>query len=149
MSAYATTPVPTTIDRVSGRQLVGGPVAPVRRVQRPAPQRPAPNFVARRLAALGVLIVALFVAAQVLVAGMSFFDASTAFAAGETQAVAEVATPTNAGPTHVAVAGDTLWSIAEAHRGTMSRDAYIDALVSLNGGTAIAVGQAVRLPTPA
>ena len=149
MSAYVASPNPTTIDRATGRLLLGGPAAPVRRVQRPAPPRHAPNFAARRLAALGVLIAVLFVAAQALAAGVSFFEASTAFAAGDTGVVVELPAASSAGPTHVAVAGDTLWSIAEAHRGGVPRDAYIDALVVLNGGTQIAIGQAVRLPTPA
>lgn len=48
--------------------------------------------------------------------------------------------------THVAVPGDTLWSIADAHRGDVSRPAYLDALIRLNGGTTIQAGQAVSLP---
>jgi len=43
--------------------------------------------------------------------------------------------------------GDTLWSIAEAHRGDISIRRYVDALVELNGGeTRIDAGQLVRLP---
>lgn len=48
--------------------------------------------------------------------------------------------------THVAQAGDTLWSIAESYRGEVGRDRYVDALIDLNGGTIIQIGQAVRLP---
>lgn len=42
--------------------------------------------------------------------------------------------------------GDSLWSIAQDHRGTVNIDRYIDALVDLNGGTGIEVGQRVILP---
>jgi hypothetical protein len=47
---------------------------------------------------------------------------------------------------HVAQSGDTLWSIADRYRGEVGHDRYVDALIDLNGGTAIQVGQAVRLP---
>ena len=46
----------------------------------------------------------------------------------------------------MARAGDSLWSIARANHGDVSIDRYVDALIDLNGGTAIAVGQAVHLP---
>ncbi len=46
----------------------------------------------------------------------------------------------------VAHAGDSLWSIAERHRGDVGVRRYVDALIGLNGGTAIQAGQAVRLP---
>ncbi len=43
--------------------------------------------------------------------------------------------------------GDSLWSIAEEHHGSVPLRQYVDALVDLNGGvTAIAAGQAVTLP---
>jgi Tfp pilus assembly protein FimV len=47
---------------------------------------------------------------------------------------------------HVALPGDTLWSIADRYRGDVGRDRYIDALIDLNGGTRILAGQAIRLP---
>jgi LysM repeat protein len=47
---------------------------------------------------------------------------------------------------HVAAPGDTLWAIADRYRGDVGRDRYIDALVTLNGGTSIQAGQAIRLP---
>jgi len=46
----------------------------------------------------------------------------------------------------VAHSGDSLWSIAERHRGDVGVRRYVDALIDLNGGTAIQAGQAVRLP---
>ncbi len=43
--------------------------------------------------------------------------------------------------------GDSLWSIAERHRGDVPIQRYVDALVDLNGGsTRIEAGQLVRLP---
>ncbi len=51
------------------------------------------------------------------------------------------------GSTHVrAEAGDSLWSIASRHHGDVPMQRYVDALADLNGGTAIVVGQLVRLP---
>jgi LysM repeat protein len=47
---------------------------------------------------------------------------------------------------HVAQPGDTLWSIAEQYRGDVGQSRFVDALVAVNGGTSIQVGQAVRLP---
>ena len=42
--------------------------------------------------------------------------------------------------------GDTMWSIAQAHRGEVSIDRYVDKLVDLNGGASIQAGQQVVLP---
>jgi len=42
--------------------------------------------------------------------------------------------------------GDTLWSIAQANRGDVSTDRYVDKLVDLNGGASIQAGQQVVLP---
>jgi Tfp pilus assembly protein FimV len=47
---------------------------------------------------------------------------------------------------HVANRGDTLWAIAHEYRGEVAHDAYLEALIRLNGGTRIEVGQAVQLP---
>ncbi|MEM1332868.1 MAG: LysM domain-containing protein [Actinomycetota bacterium] len=47
---------------------------------------------------------------------------------------------------HVAAPGDTMWSIAQQHRGAISHADYVDALIRLNGGVGIEVGQAVVLP---
>lgn len=50
------------------------------------------------------------------------------------------------GATHVVQAGDTLWSIATAHRGTNGQTEYVEALIALNGSTVVHVGQVVELP---
>jgi len=43
--------------------------------------------------------------------------------------------------------GDSLWEIAETHRGPVSLRRYLDALVDRNGGsTRIQAGQLVHLP---
>ncbi len=42
--------------------------------------------------------------------------------------------------------GDTLWSIAAEHRGTVAISRYVDALVDANGGASIRAGQTVVLP---
>ena len=42
--------------------------------------------------------------------------------------------------------GDTLWSIADEHRGDVAITRYVDALVDLNGGASIQAGQAIVLP---
>jgi hypothetical protein len=103
-------------------------------------RRPAePNFVLRRAGALAVALVAaaMLVGIIVLLAGSGGRPASASWA--------EPAHPSPAA-IHVASDGDSLWSIASANRGDVSIDRYVDALIDLNGGTDIAVGQAVRLP---
>jgi hypothetical protein len=42
--------------------------------------------------------------------------------------------------------GDSLWSIAEVFHGDASLGRYVEALISLNGGTRIEAGEIVRLP---
>ena len=42
--------------------------------------------------------------------------------------------------------GDSLWSIAERYHGDVGLRRYVEALIQLNGGTAITAGQLVRLP---
>jgi len=48
--------------------------------------------------------------------------------------------------TVVAVPGDTLWAIADRHRGDVGQARYVDKLVELNGGPSIVAGQTVVLP---
>lgn len=51
------------------------------------------------------------------------------------------------GATHTVEPGDTLWSIAADHRGTIDQATYVDLLIDLNGGSSVVrVGQGVRLP---
>lgn len=128
----------------SGAVLVGGgPADRYRRSHRPAPRgrhRSArPNYLARRCGAAIGLVLAVSLAVPAV-------GALVASLGGAPASAAEVspAAPTTA--THVARSGDTLWSIAAAHRGEVGHDRYLDALIRLNGGTRIEVGQAVLLP---
>lgn len=43
--------------------------------------------------------------------------------------------------------GDTMWSIAGRFHGDASLTGYVDTLVEANGGTALAVGQVLALPS--
>ena len=48
--------------------------------------------------------------------------------------------------TMIARPGDSLWSIAETFSGDVSTSAYVEALISLNGGPSIEAGQRIVLP---
>ena len=99
----------------------------------------APNYLARRIV---VAAIALVVAAATVTMTMAVLAGF-----GGVPAVASEASPAPSAVTaYVARPGDTLWSIAAAHRGDIDHRRYVEALIELNGGTAIAAGQAVRLP---
>ena len=106
----------------------------------------APNYAARRIAAA---LVALAVLAAGAVAVVETVGA-LADLGGRPAAASEASAATGTGvlqrSVHVAVPGDSLWSIADLYRGPVSRDRYVDALIGLNGGTSIQAGQAIRLP---
>jgi Tfp pilus assembly protein FimV len=109
---------------------------------RPLRRRPHPATVYRRRRAVTAAAVAALVlltaSSAPLLAGLGGDPAS----ASETRPA-----PTSFAPAaHVAEPGDTLWAIADRYRGSVGRDAYLEALIVLNGGTAIQVGQAVALP---
>lgn len=104
-----------------------------------------PNYAVRRMVAT---VVALAVLALGAVAVVETVGALVDLG-GRPAAASEIPASGSAPATpslHVAAAGDTLWSIAEQYRGEVSRDRYVDALIDLNGGTGIQVGQPVRLP---
>jgi LysM repeat protein len=65
---------------------------------------------------------------------------------GGVPASAAESQPAHARPTVTAQPGDTLWSIARAHRGEVPIDRFVDKLVDLNGGPSIQAGQQVVLP---
>lgn len=97
-----------------------------------------PNYALRRVVA-GLLLVAVLASLVPLGSTLASFG-------GEPASAAE-ARPANRQPVvHVAVGGDTLWSIAREHRGGVDHDRYVDALIRLNGGSSIQIGQAIRLP---
>jgi nucleoid-associated protein YgaU len=105
-----------------------------------------PNYAVRRLIAA---VVALAVLALGAIAVVETVGALVDLG-GRPAAASEIPAPGSgaaAAPSlHVAAPGDTLWSIAEQYRGEVSRDRFVDALIDLNGGTGIQVGQPVRLP---
>ena len=100
-----------------------------------------PNYAARRAIA-AVLAIMMLAAAVVAVAAVADL--------GGQPAVASDVVATSSGEpivrVHVAEPGDTLWSIADRYRGELGRSRFVDALIDLNGGTVVQVGQAVRLP---
>lgn len=48
--------------------------------------------------------------------------------------------------TYVVQPGDTMWSIASQFHGHSSQVGYVDALVAVNGGASLQVGQVMTLP---
>ncbi len=104
-----------------------------------APARPPRPVVQRRRAFAAVLV-----AAVLSLLGLGAHGVLTDPGGGPASAagVGQV----NATVKVVAQPGDSLWSIAERHHGDIGLRRYLDALIDLNGGTAIQVGQAVRLP---
>ncbi len=128
------------------RRRPGGPTPNHPTPNHPMPNYSTPNYTVRRTlvaaVALAVLVAAAVAAVQTAGALVDL--------GGRPAAASEVTTTAAAGELvrsiHVAVAGDSLWSIADLYRGPVGRDRYVDALISLNGGTDVLVGQAIRLP---
>jgi Tfp pilus assembly protein FimV len=120
-------------------------VHPFPSMVRPNPTRlraSQPDYRARRAvaAALALTLLAVMVGALVLLAGLGGRPASAS------QAEPAISQTSHTPAIYVARAGDSLWSIAEAHRGDVGLDRYVDTLIDLNGGTAVQIGQAIRLP---
>ncbi len=139
-----------TLDHRTGATLAGGPASRYRRVARcgDRPDRSArrrPNYAARRL---GVLLVAVSMAmtGAWLAGEMAQGLAGQPVSAAEVGSSVESSSGSLAAQVHVARSGDTMWSIADEYRGDVGREAFVDALVSLNGDTMISIGQAVVLP---
>lgn len=103
--------------------------------------QPRPNYVARR-------VVAGVAALLIAVGCVSGAGAIVASFGGSPASAAEAQPVTSSAIDrfHVAQPGDTLWSIATEHHGSIDLGRYVDALIDRNGGTRIEVGQAVRLP---
>jgi hypothetical protein len=132
-----------TVDHRTSSTYRGGPASRYRRVERPNRGLAAgPNFLARRVGAAIVAIGAVFVMAALLNGVLVSFGGSPASAAEATPAGVEAGRSV----AHVARPGDSLWSIADEHRGGVDRDRYVDALIALNGSSVIQVGQAIHLP---
>jgi hypothetical protein len=134
-----------TIDHRTGSTLCGGPASRYHQVVRGDADRAGrPNYAARRLGALFVALASLMIMVSLFNGLLASFGGTPASAA-EAPPAASVAVDV-APAVHVARAGESLWSIADEHRGTVGRDRYVDALENLNGGTVVFVGQAVQLP---
>jgi hypothetical protein len=91
----------------------------------------------RRRAVVGTAL-----AACVAVGAVTAYDVLAG--SGSVPASAAVSQPARV--TTVAGPGDSLWSIAERHRGDISISRYVDKLVQLNGGPTIQAGQLIVLP---
>lgn len=117
---------------------------PIRRVDRatPGPTSSDVNYAARRAMAAIVVMVVVALVALALVALVGALGGTPAAAAD----IAPAAVVAPVVRIHVAQPGDTLWSIADRYRGEVGQDRFVDALIDVNGATAIQIGQAVRLP---
>jgi LysM repeat protein len=93
------------------------------------------TFVRRRL---GVLVFAAALASSV---GVAAHD-GLADRGGDPASAAAVSRST----TYVVQPGDTLWAVAERMNRGGDLTLYVDALITLNGGSVILPGQQLRLP---
>jgi hypothetical protein len=103
--------------------------------------RPGVNYAARRAVALLILVVAV-----ALLAIASFVAVGPVLSGDGRPASASDAAASAIVRIHVAQPGDTMWSIAERYRGEVGHARFVDALIDVNGGTAVQIGQAIRLP---
>ena len=103
------------------------------------------NFAIRRTVAALLVVILLAIcaiSASAMIGAISGVGGRPAAASDSASGAAGAPIPR----VHVAEAGDTLWSIANRYRGGVDQDRFVDALIDVNGGTLIQVGQAVRLP---
>lgn len=139
-----------TFDHRTSSTQWGGPASRYQRVERRRVVGPVgrPNYAARRLGALIVALGSAVVVAGLLNSALVGLGGSPASASGATPTSpdAQIVEPGGTHALHVARPGDSLWSIADEHRGAVDRDRYVDELIDLNGSTSIVVGQAVHLP---
>ncbi|HTH06509.1 MAG TPA: LysM peptidoglycan-binding domain-containing protein [Ilumatobacteraceae bacterium] len=111
-------------------------VVPARLRHEPAEPVPTTTVYLRRRLLVGMVLLAVVVAV--------FFGAGSVLAnRGGAPASTSAVRPASS---YVAQPGDTMWSIAASHRGSSGQSDYVDALVELNGGAALQVGQVVLLP---
>ena len=116
-------------------------VVPARVARRQAgspalPARPSTQVYVRRRLLVSLVFVAVVVA---LVAGAGNVLANR----GSAPASAAAVRPATS---YVVQPGDTLWSIAQANHGSAPQSTYVDALVAINGGASLQVGQVITLP---
>jgi Tfp pilus assembly protein FimV len=115
------------------------PARPVHTVVVPAAySRPTrAMYVRRRIAVLSVLAT---MSCLLVVAGTSLAGR------GGAPASASSARPSASAQLYVVQPGDTMWSIAQVLRGERGQRSYVDALIQLNGGHELVVGQRLVLP---
>ncbi|MBG7604163.1 MAG: LysM peptidoglycan-binding domain-containing protein [Actinobacteria bacterium] len=105
-----------------------------------------PNYQLRRTVAAVIVTLIVLLAAIASVTAVGALTGLGGRPAAASETLPASASSAVSSSIHVAESGDSLWSIADFYRGDIGRDRYIDALISLNGGTAIQAGQAVHLP---
>jgi hypothetical protein len=104
----------------------------------PLDRTPTPATYRRRRAVAGLLVAG--------VVGCGFLAGSVLTGPGGVPASAAGAGAAQVPRSVRARAGDSLWSIGEVFHGDVPVARYVEALISLNGGTGIDAGQIVRLP---
>lgn len=117
----------------------GGPASAPRSATSGAADRVSAATYRRRRAVVGIVL-------AVLVAAGAVLAHEVLVGSGGVPASAAESRPAPARSTVTARPGDTLWAIADRHRGEVPITRYVDALVDLNGGASIQAGQAVVLP---
>lgn len=123
---------------VAPRRATGRRAATTRPIARTS-ARPSPATYRRRRAGVGIVL-------AVLVAVGAVLTHDVLAGSGGVPASAAVSQPARTRTTVTARPGDTLWAIADRHRGEIPISRYVDTLVDLNGGASIQAGQAVVLP---
>lgn len=116
--------------------------------------RPMAQVYARRrvIALLGLftLVAGLWFGTSTVLANRGGVPASASAvrpdAAAAPLAAAASSAAASAAPGYIVQPGDTLWSIAARLRGGESQADYVAALVEVNGGASLQVGQVLRLP---
>ena len=106
-----------------------------------AEQRPATQVFVRRRLMVAMVFIAVVVALSV---GAGSVLANRGGAPASTSAVRPASVSSAA--SYVVQPGDTIWSIAQRFHGEGSQMRYVDALVAINGGSALQVGQVMTLP---
>ena len=123
---------------MSATFLVQQPVH-TRRTRMAPPRRASEATYRRRRAVVGTVLAVLVAVSTVLA-----HDVLAGSSGGPASAAASQ--PVRPHLTVTARPGDTLWSIGQAHHGSVSLARYVDKLVDINGGASIQAGQAVLLP---
>ena len=123
-----------------------------RELARRSARTDARTFRRRRI----VVFTGLMLLTLMLLAGLGILGPATRIVLAERAATpaVELDTPTTlrgqelvAGGTYIAQRGDTLWTVARALQPTGDLTEVLRRLIRLNGGTSLAVGQRVLLPS--